>query len=120
MPTKTIVMYVIISVGLIVLAMMNQTLLGIGIAVAYVVTTLYEISDDWSLGLIDAVGTLILGLALGNAMGVTGFVISMGVSIYGGLVMHWFVMKHFPWMSAKHRARRREEKAAIKAARRAT
>ena len=117
MNPKTIFLYVGITIGLVIFAMINQTLLGIFIAVAWLVTTFWEISHDWSLGLIELTGTTLLGLALGNAVGVTGFVISMGVSIYGGLVVNWFIMKHFPWLSSKWRMERRLRKRQEKEAR---
>ena len=116
MHAKTIVMYTIISLGLILFAMLNPTLLLIWLSVAYIVTTLVEFSEDWSLALIESVGTLVLTIALGHTMGVTGFLVGLGVSIYGGLVVQWFVLKHYPWLSSQYRIKRRAEKRAAKEA----
>jgi hypothetical protein len=113
---KHILVYGVITVVLILCAMLSQMLLYLAIGIAWFLTTVWEFSEDWSLGLIETAGTGFAGLALGNAIGVTGFVISMGVSIYGSLILNWYIMKQWPWMSAKWRLERREAKRAAKLA----
>lgn len=109
---KSIIMYTIISIAIIGACFVNETLLLGVMAVAYLVTTLFEFSEDWSLALIETIGTVIFTIGLGHAMGVTGFLIGMFVSIYGGLVVQWFVLKHYPWLSSQYRVKRRKSKIA--------
>jgi hypothetical protein len=112
---KSVMMYTIISIAIVGACLINETLLLGVMAVSYLVTTLFEFSEDWSLALLETLGTVIFTIGLGHTMGVTGFLIGMFVSIYGGLVVQWFIMKHFPWLSAQHRAKMRVIKAQRKA-----
>lgn len=114
---KHILVYGIITIILVICAMMSSMLLYLAIGIAWFLTTVWEFSEDWSMGLIETCMTGFAGLALGNAVGVTGFVISMGVSIYGSLILNWYLKKHFPWLSAKYRINRRAMKVAAKQAR---